>query len=277
MALVGRKRNDAAWMPFYEKLGVYYREHGDIKIPATYITPDGVKLGSWFKKQKELYAKGLLIDERIELLEKYPITWNIFEDEWNKHYAYLKKYYEAFGHSDVPQAYVTSDGFKLGEWVSDQRVAYKNGVISKRRKKLLKEVDFKLRPAIDRWDDFYYLLEDYLSSQGDVNVPLNYEVGKYKLGRWVSTQRQAYNGTTAYVITRDHIMLLNDLGFDWSLWDTALLKRKVTNDNILKYKKVMLDRMKHILEDLSYEIDGEITDISKQKAIEKEIIKRMWR
>ena len=274
---MGRKRNDATWMPFYEKLDVYYQEHGDIHIPAKYITPDGVKLGSWFKKQKELYAKGLLIDERIELLEKYPITWNIFEDEWNKHYAYLKKYYETFGNSDVPQNYITSDGFKLGDWLSTQRVAYKNGVVSKRRKKLLKEVDFKLYPAIDRWDDYYYLLEDYYNNHGDTNVPFDYKVDKYNLGHWVGTQRQAYNRTTSHTITKDRIMLLNDLGFDWSKQDTCVLKAEFSSKDFNEYKKIMLKRMKHILEDLSYETDGKIDNIDKQKSLEKEIVKRMWK
>jgi len=274
---VGRKKNDASWFQFYELLGAYYQEHGDIKVPAKYITPSGIKLGSWFKKQKELYAKGLLIDERIELLEKYPITWNIFEDEWNKHYAYLKKYYEIFGNSNVPQNYITSDGFKLGDWLSTQRVAYKNGVVSKRRKKLLKEVDFKLYPAIDRWDDFYYLLEDYLNCHGDTNVPFNYIVDQYKLGRWVATQRQSYTGTTSNVITKDRIMLLNDLGFDWSRKDTQVLKSEFTSENFDEYRKIMLKRMRHILEDLSYEADEKIDDISKQKSLEKDIVKRMWK
>lgn len=274
---MGRKRNDEAWLPFYKKLIQYYQEHGNIRIPPKYVTADGVKLGSWFKKQKELYSKGLLIDERIELLEKLPITWNVFEDEWNKHYAYLKKYYEAYGNSDVPRNYVTPDGFNLGNWISDQRIAYKNRVLSKRRKKLLKEVDFKLSPSKDKWDDFYYMLEDYFNNHGDTDVPYDYVIGEHNLGRWVVTQRQAYNATSTATITKDHIMLLNDLGFDWSRRDTQVLNSLVTRQSYERYNRVMLNRMKHILEDLSYEVDGEIKDMPKQKTLEDDIVRRMWK
>ena len=112
------------------------------------------------------------------------------------------------------------------------------------------------------------MLEDYYNNHGNTDIPCNYEIDGCHLGVWVSTQRQAYNGTISYKITKDRIMLLNDLGFDWSKKDTCVLKAEFSSKDFNEYKKIMLKRMKHILEDLSYETDGKIDNIDKQKSLE---------
>ena len=246
-------------------------------IPAKYVTDNGVRLGRWFTKQRELYSKGTLADDRIELLEKYPISWSYFEDMWNKHYAYLKAYYDETGNSDVPCEYITRDGFELGRWLSEQRVAYKNRLLNKRRIKLLKQLEFRANPIKERWDDFYYLLEEYYNNHGNANPPTGYVTEKgYKLGNRANMIRQAYKGTNSRKLNKDQIMLLNDLNFDWSPKDTTLLNSNITASNEKEFKRVMLERMKHILEDISYEMNGNITSVKKQEKLEKSIIKRMW-
>ena len=69
-------------------------------------------------------------------------------------------------------------------------------------------------------------------------------------------------------------MLLNDLNMDWSPRNTHFLNSKITDD--LAYKKVMLERMKHILKDLSYEFDKDINTEAKQKVLIDQVIERMW-
>ena len=270
------KRNDESWMAFYREALNYYKYYGNIKIPAKYVTSDGIKLGNWLKKQKELYGRNRLSKDRIILLEKLGISWNYLEDLWNKNYAYLKNYYDEIGNIDMPEYFITDDGFKLGSWLEQQRVAYKAGFLSRRRKFLLNELGIKWNPRSDKWDDNYYMLEEYYNIYKNINVPAGYVTNSgVRLGSWLASQRHAYKNNSK--ITLDHIMLLNDLNIDWSPDDTYLLKTKISKENEFKYRTVMLKRFKHILDDLTYEGYNDITSKDMQDKIEKEIVKRMWR
>ena len=57
-----------------------------------------------------------------------------------KKYEYAKVYYERNGHLLVPAKYVCEEGVQLGMWIRTQRVAYKNGVITEKRKSLLEHI-----------------------------------------------------------------------------------------------------------------------------------------
>ena len=211
------KINDEAWENYYRYLKKYYKTHGNINVPAKYETEDGVRLGPWLKKQKELYSTARLADNRIKCLEKLKVSWYYNEEVWNNHYSSLLDYFKENGHADVPEQYQMEDGFELGRWLNEQRIAHKNGILSKRRTKLLKDLNVKWNPRKDKWDDYYYVLEEYYNKYGHINVPLSFTTTKgVRLGYWLNTQRQAYRGNGKNKINCDQIMLLNDLNMDWS-------------------------------------------------------------
>ena len=267
------KVDEEKWLYYYNELKKYYNENNNSNVPVSYITEDGIRLGKWLTKQRYLYSKNALSDDRIKKLEKLSVSWSYTEDKWNKHYAYLKEYYDKNGNSDVLQHYVTEDGFNLGIWLSEQRLAYKTGILNKRRIKLLKELKVKMNTRDDNWNEFFEALEDYYEQNGNSSVSFDYETKDgIKLGQWLTTQRKSYK---LYKLNSERRMLLNDLEVDWVVSDTMFLNKPITNAN--RYKKVMLERMKHILDDLSYGVYGEISNEKSQARIEKEIIKRMWR
>ena len=197
---------------------------------------------------------------------------------WFKKYLFDLEYKKAHGNCNMKGNYVTKDGIKLGAWYHKQRNDAKKGKLSDDKLSFILGLEPELDIRKTNWEEMYSVLKDYYTKNGNSNVPTRFvDNENRKIGQWVNNQRKGYYEVGNCVLTKEKIAKLNMLEFDWSLWDTSLLNRNVTDDNKLKYKTVMLDRMKHILEDLSYEIDGEITDVSKQKSIEKEIIKRMWR
>lgn len=192
-------------------------------------------------------------------------------------------------------------------WISEQKKDYKNGLLSAEKFELLDNiyVDFKgsylfkrkhkkdmfkkeksddekslekeqfSKSLAERWeiciDRLYSLYEKHDHNIDVVIALLPYEDPKLK--SWLTNVLSQYRkGKLKNPIK---IKQLNDIFIDWGYNDTRYLNREI--DWYCEYKKTMLDRMKYILRDLSYEIDGSITDISKQKEIEKEIIKRMWR
>ncbi len=71
------------------------------------------------------------------------ITWNIREKRWATGYEYAKRFYEENGHLNVPQCYVTEDGYKLGIWIETQKVSNKNGKLAQSKINMLEEIGIK--------------------------------------------------------------------------------------------------------------------------------------
>lgn len=200
-------------------------------------------------------------------------------ERWNKYYQYLKEYYAEYGTANVPADYITDDGFCLGTWVVYQRTKERNGLLSEEQKQLLDQVSMIWNLKDDKWDSNYSKLLEYYDKYGNIDIAPSYvtEDG-YHLGSWLTTFRQAYKGKGKRKLSQEQISMFNDLDIDWSKQDTKVLNSEIVKGCCFdKYKKIMLERMKHILEDLSYEVNGNISNGDKQKMLEKEIIKRMWR
>ena len=197
------------------------------------------------------------------------------EYRWFQNYLKLAKIYKDTGDANIPFQYITEDGVRLGEWLYRQRKAYQNGTLSEEKISFFRGLKIRWDSTDIKWDKMYAMVENYYKINRNSNLPTRSIAKDKDLGGWISSQRKAYKHIGGIKITPERIKKLNQIEFEWSRRDTLLLNREIIDNDT--YKKVMLERMKHILEDLSYEIDGEITDISSQKQIETEIIKRMWR
>ena len=132
--------HEAAWQEGYEQLKLYLEENKHIMVPQGFVTKDNFKLGVWvqdqrreFKKAQKKkdakraggqghYAEG---SERVKLLNELGFVWDIYEAAWQEGYEQLKLYLEENKHIMVPQGFVTKDNFKLGDWVRNQRQAFK--------------------------------------------------------------------------------------------------------------------------------------------------------
>lgn len=200
-------------------------------------------------------------------------------EKWNQCYQKFKEYYAKFGTTNVPADYITEDDCALGAWVVYQRAKYRNHLLCEEHIKLLNQALMIWNLNNEKWDTGYDKLCEYYAKFGNIDVAPSYvtEDG-YNLGTWLVTFKQAYKGKGERKITPDQIMMFNDLNIDWATRDTKILNSEIVRGCCFnKYKKIMLERMKHILTDMSYEVDGDITDINKQKCLEAEIIQRMWR
>ena len=186
-------------------------------------------------------------------------------------------YKKTHGNCNIKGNYIAKNGFHLGSWFLLQRRMYINGKLSSEKAAFIRGLvpDVKMDVRKSSWNDMYLLLKEYYNKNGNSNISTHSDTNN--IGYWVNTQRKAYKGHGTHVLNKEQIKLLNELEFDWCRWDTTLLNSNISLENTAKYNKTLLKRIKNILEDLSYEIDGEITDISKQKLIENEIVKRMWK
>ena len=69
-------RFEAKWESYYLLAENYYKEHGNLGIPSTYETNEGVKLGSWLCGQKTKYKSNKLSKLQIDRLEKLGMIWS---------------------------------------------------------------------------------------------------------------------------------------------------------------------------------------------------------
>ena len=73
-------RNDRQWNEGYQEAKRYFDAHGDLNVPAEYVSPDGYNLGNWVKRQR--YARqnpekscAVLTEERIAKLDTIGMRW----------------------------------------------------------------------------------------------------------------------------------------------------------------------------------------------------------
>lgn len=72
------------------------------------------------------------------------IVWNEVDVKWNMVIDHLKKYYKEFGNYDIPQNYISPDGYSLGEWFRSQKRRYKSGQLKNERIKELEDIGVQL-------------------------------------------------------------------------------------------------------------------------------------
>ena len=73
-------RNDRQWNEGYQEAKRYFDAHGDLNVPADYVSPSGYNLGNWVKRQR--YTRhnpekscAVLTEERIAKLDEIGMRW----------------------------------------------------------------------------------------------------------------------------------------------------------------------------------------------------------
>lgn len=72
---------DASWERMYAAAAEYYRFHGLLNIPTSYVTRDGLRLGAWIGRQRRTYKdrhtlRDPKIDARIQRLNEIGMIWD---------------------------------------------------------------------------------------------------------------------------------------------------------------------------------------------------------
>lgn len=110
----------AGWEQAFAQLESYCKAEGDCLVPRSHRTGDGFKLGHWVNNVRA-DKDNLPLERRHRLDSLKGWSWDPRAYAWEFGYARLKTYSEAEGNCLVPAKYMTMDGFKLGNWVSNQR------------------------------------------------------------------------------------------------------------------------------------------------------------
>lgn len=123
---------DYRWEANYQACAEYYREKGNLNIPVGYVSPEGLRIGTWVRHQRKLrsgQAVGVpLSDRQVKQLDAIGMCWeDIFVSQWEYGYKRAQQYYAVHGNLNVPTTYVDEEGFALGRWVRRHNERRANG------------------------------------------------------------------------------------------------------------------------------------------------------
>ena len=205
--------HDFTFEKFFNSSVNYLREHGDLDVPAKYADSDGVRLGAWIRTLRQFYKDNnpLLTQDEITRLDSIGMIWEKkFERAWNTGYDELKKYKKKNNSLTVPLAYVSSTGFKLGQWYNDQLYAYGRN-LSKIREIKLRELGVQFDRE-DAWEQKYTLAKEYFEGHGNISMPANYVSNGVWLSKWLSEQRLIGEGKRKKKLTDEQREKLEAIG-----------------------------------------------------------------
>ena len=222
------------WNENYALVQNYYEHHGNLEIPVKFKTlngyeydENGINLGIWIRKQRQLYKKAKLSPERINLLKNIGMCLETRDNnnEWNKNYALAKNYYERNGNLEIPARFKTLNGYEydenginLGIWIISQRRSYKNVKLSPEKINLLKTIGMRFEIKYnDGWNKNYALAKNYYEHNGNLEIPEKFKTlngyehdeNGINLGMWFHNQRQLYKKAR---ISPERLNLLKDIG-----------------------------------------------------------------
>ena len=152
-------------------------------------------------------------------MNKIGMDWRSALDiRWEENYNRAKAYYKAFGNLDIPPNFLTDDGQKLGRWIREQRKRRRLGRITQEQIELLDQIEMNWdgHPTNLSWEQWYQFAKAYYEEHGDLEVPPNYKVNGYWLGKWISNQREIRSGKReSQSLTAEQISLLDAIKMRW--------------------------------------------------------------
>ena len=192
------------WEEAFAALEKFHEREGHCRVPQT-LPVDGLNLGSWVSRQRS--TKDQLTPDRLKRLNSLGFSWNPHAEQWEEAFSALKEYRKNRGHCLVTQT-TQSKGIKLGSWVVQQRG--KKGSLTTTQVERLNSLGFSWDPVSDMWDEAFSILKKFRKREGHCLVNQNAEIDGFKIGTWVSSQRQKKAQLSPSQVNR-----LNSLGFSW--------------------------------------------------------------
>lgn len=214
----------SSWETCFQEAEAYFKLHGNLKVPKRFVTESGISLGNWVITQRRVRAgavPGRLNEEQIKKLDGLGMEWETCVGKaWETGYEELVSYHEEHGHVDVPSKYVTEDGYPLGRFVSNQRLAWKNSRMGSQatgrslpaeRQRKLEALGFIWEKSQQSWERYYSAAKAYFEREGNLDIPAKYvtEDG-LGLGAWLRNQT-----TRRENLSEKQIKALEDIGMTW--------------------------------------------------------------
>jgi len=200
---------DESWAQKHKELEQFTARHGHSDVPTNY--PPNQSLARWLFAQRQMYAKGKLVSDRIIKLNALGVTWDPHERAWQDSYAELVAFKKRYGHCGVPFG---SDAHRqLWTWLGTQRQKKKKNQLADGRAKKLEALGVVWDPHEAEWQRQLIALAAFEREYGHCDVARS-DGANASLAMWVGNQRQKYRRKE---LSESRITQLDALGFNWRL------------------------------------------------------------
>ncbi len=200
IGMVWGSYRDLSWERYYGEAKRYFKEHGNLNTSVNEVTGSGVRLGAWICQlrtyRKSGIQKGYLTEERVKALDGIGMIWDVPDYLWEENFMECLQYYRMHGNLDIPNAYCSPKGLKIGGWLRRQRLIRKGKTkgaeLTKEQIARLDSIGmvWKTKPE-QRWEKGFREANAYYERYGNLNVPVSYvSPSGYKLGNWIADRRE---------------------------------------------------------------------------------------
>ncbi|MFH9067637.1 Helicase associated domain protein [Streptomyces coeruleorubidus] len=219
------------WRRGIEAAAIYYRLHGNLKVPFTYRVPErsnqeaeaegwpaslaSFPLGQWIADARRFYARGDMDEDRIAQLEKLGMIWSHYDVAWEEGLAAARGWAAETGHLLAPLD-ATYQGYRVGIFLKNARAAARRaaeneqrraeglpvksaaGALSEERREQLEEIDPSWCPIWPvEWQRAFHLVRLHLEAGGTLPLEPGEVVHQGEdLGRWVCSVRLGWDKLT---------------------------------------------------------------------------------
>ena len=197
----------AAWERRVQSLVEYAKAHGNCDVPREY--PDNPALSTWVFHQRAAKRRGQLSAERAARLDSLGFRWDPREDSERSVMDTLAIFHARHGHCNVSETDPHLGA--VGQWLTSQRMARRQGRLSKERIAKLESLGISWKPHEDAWNERYEALCQFHTINGHCDAPRAYrpDIG---LAGWVTKQRSDQKRGK---ILPQRKARLDSLGFVW--------------------------------------------------------------
>jgi superfamily II DNA or RNA helicase len=205
----------AAWDAKIAAARDYRAAHGHLRVPRTFVTDDGIKLGVWITSLRRKRAH--LSRMQQAQLDELGVVWDPHEAAWTRGLAVARKYRDQHGDLDVRPGYASEDGFGLATWLTQQRARRRKGQLSEKRTADLEKLNINWQPSESKSLAGLKSARRFYCENEHLRVPLDYvDEDGFALGRWLSSARQRRKqGSLRTTVVRD----LDEMGIAWDVLD----------------------------------------------------------
>jgi hypothetical protein len=176
------------WEEGFTHLKDFAERVGHCRVPKKHTTGEGYKLGQWVGVQRRSGDK--MDPDRRQRLEALPSwSWEVLSDQWEVGFSHLKQFSKQRGHCRAPKGFKTDDGYRLGQWITNQRIT-KDKMDPVRRQRLEALPGWSWEVLSDQWEKNFSHLQRFWEREGHCRVSQHYKTDDgFRLGFWVSHQR----------------------------------------------------------------------------------------
>jgi hypothetical protein len=127
------------WRSHYLALIAYREKHGDCRVPQQWA--ENKRLATWVGTQRTRYKRGVLSDEKIQMLNRIGFDWVVGLGTWEDRFQEVCAYKAEHQNCRVPTRWKQNP--PLASWVVDQRYDRRKGKLRPDYEQKLTEIGFE--------------------------------------------------------------------------------------------------------------------------------------